>query len=645
MTRLQISTRRHRKTGKTSPGLRRRCVLRVEPLETRWAPAVVSWTGAGDGVNWGDPHNWSTGMLPGLNDNVFINTDPGTTIQYTGGTNSIQTLQSQNALNITGGSLTIAASSAVNNTLFLSGGLATFTLYGSLNVVDLVQTAGTFTGAGTVTISDQWTWTQGTMSGVGHTVLAPSGQATLSGGFFSMLDAGRTVDNFGSAFIANNDAIYVAHSAVWNNQVGSYFILGDGASVRNFFAESGSFNNRGVLALFTSSTPSNIDIPLVNQGVVDVEAGSLFVNAGGSSTGDFSLAAGTVLGIHSDNYTLQPGATVVGAGTVDVPTFNTLTVLGNLNMQNLSISGGAVLANQILTLRNLTQNGGMLTGPGTVTINDQWTWTGGRMTGPGRTVLNGAATLSGGATLDGRTVDNNGTVTAMGSGFSFSNDAVWNNQAQGTVILQDQAGLGNFFAGRAQFVNAGLLEKLGTGAATIGIPVVNTGSLYINNTSTLQISGNYTQGASGSLQIDIGGTTAGTDYGQLKVNGTAALDGNLTVNLVNDFMPSPGDQYQILTFGSRGNPPSDFNSMDLPDGLTAVYDARSLTLVDNPASLSGIWASISDDGESQLVQGIVDQAAPKVRDLAESAAHVRDLAFLPGENDPLGLARSGILGS
>src|SRR5579883_411558 len=119
MTRLQISTRRHRKTGKTSPGLRRRCVLRVEPLETRWAPAVVSWTGAGDGVNWGDPHNWSTGMLPGLNDNVFINTDPGTTIQYTGGTNSIQTLQSQNALNITGGSLTIAASSAVNNTLFL----------------------------------------------------------------------------------------------------------------------------------------------------------------------------------------------------------------------------------------------------------------------------------------------------------------------------------------------------------------------------------------------------------------------------------------------------------------------------------------------------------------------------------------------
>jgi hypothetical protein len=90
------------------------------------------------------------------------------------------------------------------------------------------------------------------------------------------------------------------------------------------------------------------------------------------------------------------------------------------------------------------------------------------------------------------------------------------------------------------------------------------------------VSGNFTQGAFGSLQIDLGGTGAGTGYGQLNLTRTASLGGNLTVNLVNDFVPSPGQMFQILLFGARTN---DFASLNLPDGLNPLYGAHSLTLV------------------------------------------------------------------
>jgi hypothetical protein len=603
--------------------------LRLEGLEERYAPATVSWVGGGDGVSWGDPRNWSGGALPGPADDVVIAAAPGLTIQHTSGNDSIQSLQSQNALTISGGSLAVAAASAVNNTLTLSGALSTFTPNGDLDVVDLVHNDGTFNGTGTVTVSGQWTWTSGAEAGAGRTVLASTAQATLSGGFFSMLD-GRTVDNSGSALVADQDAVTFAHAAVWNNLAGGLFVLGDGASVRNFFADAARFNNQGVVALWNSTGTSSIDVPFTNTGAVDVEAGDLRLTDGGSSAGAISLAAGTTLTVAS-NYTLQAGTTVTGPGTVEVLTFDTLTLAGNLNLQNLSLPGGTVTANGTLTLRNLTQAGGELNGTGTVTINGQWAWTSGRMGGTGHTVLNGSATLTGGffSMLDGRVVDNRGTTLAFGDGFDFSNNAVWNNQPQATFVLQDTAGLGNFFAGTARFNNAGLLLKAGAGAAGIDIPVTNTGTLSVNNTSSLRIGAAYTQGAFGTLGIEVGGTTAGTDYGQLNVTGTANLDGTLVVTLVNDFTPSPGDRFQILTFGSRGNPPSNFAATILPDGLAPVFDSHSLTLVASngtgPSVGEGWGPPVTAGARPGL--GAAGEPAPGPRAVPGSSTLVQDLVF------------------
>ena len=569
--------------GRRSPAGSRRprafWTLRIEALEDRLTPADVFWTGAGDGVNWGDARNWSSGALPGAADDVTIQAAPDVSVHFNVfGNATINSLQSSNSLVMDLGSLTLDAASEIDATLTLSGALATLAAGGDLGVQDLIQTSGTFTGAGNLTIHDQWAWTSGSMTGTGHTVLDSTALATLSGGFFSML-VDRTVDNWGTATAVNNGFDFQG-SAAWNNRPGSLFTLQDGAALGNFFAGPASrFNNHGLLDVQDGLGTSTIGIPLQNAGEVDLESGTLNLSGGGAARGGFHLADGTVLSISSD-YALNRHAGVSGSGTLQVTIFHTLTVAGHVHIPNLTVSGGTVTVNGSLVIGNLTESGGTVGGPGEMTINNHWTWTGGNMTGPGRTVLNGTATLSGGffSMLDGRTVDNHGIATAASDGIDFRNSAIWNNLRGSTFVLGNAASLGNFFAGAAQFNNAGLLVKNGSGTSVIGFDLNNTGRLDIDNTGTLQVAGDFSQSAFGSLQIDIGGTAA-ESFGQLNVSGAALLDGNLTVQLVGGFIPSTGDSFQILTFGTRGDSPTDFASENLPTGLIPVFGPNNLSLV------------------------------------------------------------------
>ena len=90
---------------------------------------------------------------------------------------------------------------------------------------------------------------------------------------------------------------------------------------------------------------------------------------------------------------------------------------------------------------------------------------------------------------------------------------------------------GGTLAGGPFSINAGAL----LGSGTINANVTNGGQVIPGGTGaagTSTINGNYTQTATGTLDIDIGGTTAGSQYDQLAVSGTASLGG--TVNVATD---------------------------------------------------------------------------------------------------------------
>ena len=79
--------------------------------------------------------------------------------------------------------------------------------------------------------------------------------------------------------------------------------------------------------------------------------------------------------------------------------------------------------------------------------------------------------------------------------------------------------------------------------------LTNGGTLHV--AASVNVAGGYTQAGTGTFQVDIGGSAAGQSYGQVKVGGRATLAGALQTNLVNGFTPSLGEQFTVMTFGSK----------------------------------------------------------------------------------------------
>jgi hypothetical protein len=68
----------------------------------------------------------------------------------------------------------------------------------------------------------------------------------------------------------------------------------------------------------------------------------------------------------------------------------------------------------------------------------------------------------------------------------------------------------------------------------------------IGQAGTTVIDGGYTQDATGTLAIDLGGTGAGL-FDLVEVTGDATLDGLLDVDLIDGFVPQLADTFTILT--------------------------------------------------------------------------------------------------
>jgi hypothetical protein len=89
------------------------------------------------------------------------------------------------------------------------------------------------------------------------------------------------------------------------------------------------------------------------------------------------------------------------------------------------------------------------------------------------------------------------------------------------------------------------------------------------------VSGIYKQQSPARLQIEIGGTAAGTSFDTLQVGGATVLSGALNVSLISGFTPSAGNAFQIVT--ANGGISGRFTSAALPalSGLVWQLDYQS----------------------------------------------------------------------
>ena len=152
-------------------------------------------------------------------------------------------------------------------------------------------------------------------------------------------------------------------------------------------------------------------------------------------------------------------------------------------------------------------------------------------------------------------------------------------QTSGSTILS-----GGTLSGSLIDIQGGSLS----GSGSINAPVRNAGEINPGGAGTgpLAITGNYTQLASGVLNIDLGGLTAGSQFDQLAVTGTATLDGTLNVDLIGGFTPSPGDTFQIMTYASSTGTFATINGHGATYNPTYGSTGLTLTVV-SPLVVSG----------------------------------------------------------
>ena len=123
-----------------------------------------------------------------------------------------------------------------------------------------------------------------------------------------------------------------------------------------------------------------------------------------------------------------------------------------------------------------------------------------------------------------------------------------------------------------------------SGTGTIVGNVSNSGTIFPATNGTagiLTVTGNYVQTSSGNLDVDLGGLTAGSEFDQLTVSGSASIAGTMNVDEINGFAPTSGNSFPVLTAGSTSGKFGNINGLLADDQvlLVANYSNTAVSLV------------------------------------------------------------------
>ena len=456
--------------------------------------ATVIWVG-GSGV-WNTTNDWSTGALPGINDDVVIGSGPSITVTHSTGTHTVRSVQSQQAFVLSGGSLSVSTTFQESNTFTLSGGtLANATLV-MTNGVQLVVNNGTLNGLTLNGVLD----VGNSINGASLTVLdgltlngtALVGNPTNSNYGYLEFSGTQTLGGSGTVVFGNSpyyDALLLANSATALTIGSGMTIEGQGWMGYSPYlggAQNGTIINQGVISADVNGGTMTIYAqPLVNSGTVAMSnGGSLNINYLPSVMGLSLSGSGTLTlnGNWVNNQVLTVNGTTLNfngnwtnAGTMNF-TNSTVNLGGTFVLSNLGVfnrSGGTV---------NLT--GTLVNSNTTLTLNaasGSWVLDGGAVEGGAITEISTNDLIVSSGTLDGVTVNGvldvgnsiNGARLTVLDGLTLNGTALVGNptnQNYGYLDFsgtQTLGGSGTVMFGNSPYYNGLLLANSAT-ALTIG---------------------------------------------------------------------------------------------------------------------------------------------------------------------------------
>lgn len=299
--------------------------------------------------------------------------------------------------------------------------------------------------------------------------------------------------------------------------------------------------------------------PFINIGTMNITGTSGLNGQGFINQGTLAQSGSGAL-----NVAYGRGLTNGASGTLDLQNDNGLTVIGG--------GGGNPFFDNFGTVRKSAGTGTSIFGEGLFVTNK------------------GTIEVLTGALQFWMFTQESGTTSMNGGNLKFLNDAAFNG---GSLVG-----------------NGTITGNVRNNGATFG-PGFSPGKITIN--------GNYTQGANGVMTLEIGGTAPGTEYDQLRVNGTATLGGTLNVSLINGFRPAVGTIFQLIAPNAFAGSFATINT----NGFTGTFNFSNNSITLTVTSVPYIPLNIStrlnvETDPNQLIGGftITGTEAKKVVILA-----------------------------
>lgn len=396
-------------------------------------------------------------------------------------------------------------------------------------------------------------------TGINHGI-ENDGTVTAQNGTLS-LDGPSSVDAPNGNATVTNDGDYIASAGATISFANSHSVSSQGR-----VGGAGTTSISHSLSMAAGSTLDPAVLNLIFFGSLTLDGGSavtlpvLNLNGGG-----FNPIFDTDRPVTVTSLSVPNAGTISGGGSVTVPSGGSFskTSSGTLTVTNGGTFGPS--ADLLLNVDARLDGGSICvgrTGDGhpdlpSLQINQDFTIGAGadsttfncsanvvRVNGPsGHLFKEGAGTI-----LNHGRFDVAGGMLSIAAGQTFE---VVNGISQSGGLTSIAAGgvlQGGGVVQPAATLTGGVLRGSGqvTGHVTNTSGTVEPGS----SPGTLTVTGNYTQGASGTLQTEIAGTTPGTQFDRLQVGGAVTLDGTLAIVNGGGFSPALTDTFQILTGGS-----------------------------------------------------------------------------------------------
>ncbi|MGH7245012.1 MAG: beta strand repeat-containing protein [Phycisphaerales bacterium] len=435
---------------------------------------TLTWTGAGDGIDFTLPTNWSPVKKPGTSDDCVVPPGPGQ-LEFTNQSTDIRSLTLGRPLLIQK-----CFSLALRSRLTLSGGTITIDDTGACAAISFNSGAPVMDGAGEIVVVN---------SGSFGAILDLTGgaQLTMGEGVAVRLGAGATGAT-ASISIAQNCKLLNLGTIVQERQNGALQIRG-----------TGMFSNGGLVHVSAGA----VDIQTtswVNDGVISLSGGAASVTGTYSTIGVVRNASG-VFKLRG-SYT---GSELVADSDV-----------GSLTLDGISLVGTSLKGNgRFYTSGTVTLNGCTLgtdlvvDGCSTLVINNGLTLEAGVTLACNRTsgcansqirLNSGVQSISGIGILDGplvlsgavqATIGSNitlrTTLTATTVGVTIPPDCSLVNE--GTIVIDHLADYK--INGGGMFVNAGAVSFVSAIRAVIDVPQwINLGLVDLRDTD-LQLAGAF----------------------------------------------------------------------------------------------------------------------------------------------------------